>query len=228
LIKINLLPIESFKQATSGKLSVSIFVVVVVAVGIGLYFFDLLIMDSTLAKLNTSKTTQTAKLNEMKTQATLALKQTTSFVKEMVQVTAVSELEERRRDQTRLFMAIAGQMINQASWLTDVTHENGTLTIKGRATDHEVVAAFLDRLEQLSLLTNVALQRAARDQVLNNVRLVSFEIKATTVFPEPTLMSGGLPEVNLPPSKAISDLVSIAAPDLVAKLQRNKELAKML
>jgi Tfp pilus assembly protein PilN len=228
LIKINLLPIESFKQATSGKLSASIFFVAIVAIGIGLYFFDLLFMETTLDKLTTQKTTQTAKLNEMKSQAALALKQTTNFVKEMVQVNAVSELEERRRDQTRLFLALTSQMINQASWLTDIIHEKGTLTIKGRATDHEVVAAYLSRLEQLPLLRDVALQRAARDTQINNLRLVTFEIKASTTFPEPSLMSGGLPEVDLPPAKAINDLVALAAPSLVEKLQRNRELAKML
>jgi Tfp pilus assembly protein PilN len=193
-----------------------------------LYFANMLIMSPTLEILEAEKAKQTQEFTRLSASAKKALQQTTSFVKEMVQVSAISELEERRRDQARLFMALAGQLNNQTSWLLSCNHDKGLLTIKGMATDHESVAAFLSRLEQLPLLKKVELVRAAGDTTINNVKLVTFDIKANTVFPDPILLQQGLPDVKLPDGETIKKLVSAASPELAQALERNAENAKLL
>ena len=222
MIKINLLPLESFRRAASGQLSVTIFAVVMIQAGFMLYMLNTMILNPIANALETAKQTKQAESAKMKTQAAEALKQTTAFVKELVQVSAISELEERRRDQARLMMSLAAQVNNQTSWLVSCNHAAGAVNIKGMATDHDTVAALLDRLEQLPLLTGVELVQAADDQVINGVKLVTFDIRANTVFPSSTLMETGLPDVNLPSHDTIRGLVAAAAPSLAEALDRTR------
>jgi Tfp pilus assembly protein PilN len=228
VIKINLLPLESFRQTASGQLSVTIFCVVMVMAGFLLYLFNTMVMVPAVTILESAKTAQEAKLKSMKAEAANALKQTTGFVEQLIQVSAISELEERRRDQARLFMALAAQVNNQTSWLLSCSHSNGVALIRGMATDHETVANLLSRLEQMPLLTNVALQRAVGDQVINTIRLVTFEVKAGTVFPSSTLLDSGLPEVNFPDLDTVKKIVTAAAPNLAPALDRNRQVAKAI
>lgn len=228
MIKINLLPLESFKQTASGQLSVTIFMVALVLAALVFYLVNKMVMAPVLADLQAAKSGAQTRLTQMKAQSTEALKQTKGFVEELIQVSAISQLEERRRDQARLFMALAAQVNNQTSWLTSCVHKDGVLNIKGLATDHETVASLLSRLEQLQLLSNVELLRAAGDRVINTVKLVSFEIRANTVFPDSSLLDAGLPDVNLPDLETIRKLVQVAAPDLAKGLDRNRQVARML
>jgi Tfp pilus assembly protein PilN len=222
VIKINLLPLESFRRAASGQLSVTIFMAVMMAACFGLYMLYNIIMSPVANHLQAQKDQMAAESAKMKTQSANALKQTTAFVKELVQVSAISELEERRRDQSRLLMTLAAQVNNQTSWLLSCTHANGVVNIKGMATDHETVAALLDRLEQVPLLNTVELQQAAGDQVINGIKLVTFDIRAKTVFPSATLLDKGLPDVNLPDHDSIRKLVAAAAPGLAESLDRTR------
>ncbi|MDR1295880.1 MAG: PilN domain-containing protein [Deltaproteobacteria bacterium] len=228
MIRINLLPLDSFRQTASGKMSLTIFAVCMLALGGLLYVYNMMFMAPRLVSLDTQKTQQTSRLNQIKSQANQALKQTTSFVDQMVQVSTISVLEERRRDQARLFMALAGQINNQASWLQTVSHRDTNLIIRGMATDNETVGMLLSRLEQLPLLRNVKLGQAAGGQIINNVRLVTFDINAETVFPAPSLIENGLPDIKLPDNAQIKDIVAAINPDLAKALERNQELARML
>jgi Tfp pilus assembly protein PilN len=228
VIKINLLPLESFKQTASGQLSVTIFMVAMILGALVLYLANKMVMAPVITRLEASRSDQQTRLSQMKIQSSEALKQTKGFVAELIQVSAISELEERRRDQARLFMALAAQINNQTSWMTSCVHKDGVVTIKGLATDHETVASLLSRLEQVPLLSSVELQRAAGDQIINTVKLVSFDIKANTVFPASSLLENGLPDVNLPDIETVRKLVQVAAPDLAESLDRNRQVARAL
>ncbi|MDR1165791.1 MAG: PilN domain-containing protein [Deltaproteobacteria bacterium] len=218
MIKINLLPLESFKQSASGQLSVTIFAFVIVALGILLYFFKGMVMDPAVAALEKEKTDQTAKLQQLKAEGAQALQRTNGLVTQLIQISAIAELEERRRDQTRLFSSLAEQVFNQTSWLTAVNHSaRSVLTLRGLATDQEVVAAFLNNLEHNPLLSNVVLNRMARDVAINNIFLFSFDIQAETRFAPPSLMASGIPGVEVAPEE-FTRLITIAAPTLASQL----------
>ncbi|MDR2459816.1 MAG: PilN domain-containing protein [Deltaproteobacteria bacterium] len=219
MIKINLLPIESFRQTASGQLSVTIFAFVIVGFCVALYLFKGMVLDTKIESLEKTRNEASSKLADLQATSQDALKQTTEFVNQLVQVSAISELEERRRDQTRLLHAIAGQVLTANSWLTSVSHNKGAIILKGMATDFEVVAEFQHNLEQNIYLTKVELIRATRDTTINNVRLVTFEIHANTVFPGALLLEEGLPDSNLPPRELMAQMVTAASPDLGKILQ---------
>ncbi|MDR0355254.1 MAG: PilN domain-containing protein [Deltaproteobacteria bacterium] len=228
MIKINLLPLESFRQTASGQLSVTIFAVCMLMLVGGLYMFNLMFMAPAKETLTATKTSQTQKLSQMKNSAAAAMVQTRDFVTQMVQVSTIANLEERRRDQARLFMALAGQINNQTSWLQSVSHNGRTLLIRGMAIDNETVGMLLDRLQQMPLLQNVVLGQAAGGTVINNVRLVNFDIKADTVFPDPSLMDQGLSDIKLPDTTTIKGLIQAIDPELSKALDRNAEVARLL
>jgi Tfp pilus assembly protein PilN len=221
MIKINLLPIESFRQTQSGQLSVTIFAFVIVALLIALYFFKGLIMDAKEEAMTTNRTQLTAKLDDLKKASAEALRQTTEFTDQLVQVTAISELEERRRDQTRLLTTMANLVNSQASWLDSIKHENGLLNIKGLATDMQVVAELQTALQNCPLLSNVILIKTSQDNKYPGVRLFAFELRSDTVFPQATLMQTGLPDVNLPPRELMVKVVQAAAPTLAENLLKS-------
>jgi Tfp pilus assembly protein PilN len=218
MIKINLLPLESFRQTATGQLSVTIFSFVVLALGVVLYLFKAFVMDAEIHRMEAEKTQLTQQLSQLKTSGALALKQTTEFVTQFKQVAVISELEERRRDQTRLFNSIAGEMINQASWLTSMNHNNKVLTLRGMAIDLQVVADFHLRLEQNPYLSNVKLVRSEETSI-NNVPLFTFDFIAETHFGASTLLKDGLEPINLPPQDKLVQLVTVAAPNLAKTLE---------
>jgi Tfp pilus assembly protein PilN len=226
MIKINLLPLESFRQTQTGQLSVTIFVFVILALGIGLYLFKSFVMDAEISKLETQKNTLNQQLTQLKTTSALALKQTTEFVTQFRQVSVISELEERRRDQTRLFNSLASEVINQASWLTSIVHQNKMLTLRGMAIDLQVVADFHLRLEQNPYLSNVKLVRSEETSI-NNIPLFTFDFIAETHFEAPTLLKDGLESIDLPPQVDLLKLVNNAAPDLAKTLQTNDSKATL-
>ncbi|MDR1546919.1 MAG: PilN domain-containing protein [Deltaproteobacteria bacterium] len=228
MIRINLLPLESFRQTASGQLSVTIFAVCLLGSGLLLYLINMSVLTPALEALQAVKTEQSNKLAGLKKDSRVARQQTSDFVNDLVQLASIAEIEERRRDQSRLFMNLAGLMNSQTSWLLSCSHNSGALVVKGLATDPESVASFLSRLEKSHLLRNVFLQRAAGDTTINNIRLVTFEIKADTVFPQPTLMSMGLPNVKFPSQEDVRKVVSEAAPELIEVLDRDKNVAKAL
>ncbi|MDR3203765.1 MAG: PilN domain-containing protein [Deltaproteobacteria bacterium] len=220
MIKINLLPLESFEQNASGKLAVIVFVVVMAAACFALFMAHTVIMGPAEELLVKNKEDTNKKLIQLKSASAKATVQTKNFVNDYLQVGAISELEERRRDQARLFMSLAGQINNQTSWILSFVHDKNTVNIKGLATDNETVAELLDRMEKLEFLKRVELQRAARDSTINGLRLVTFTIKADTVFPLPSLISEGIEEVKLPKLDKVIELVKVAAPDLVPDIEK--------
>jgi Tfp pilus assembly protein PilN len=227
MIQINLLPLESFRQTYSGRLVAAIFGFAMVALATLLYLYYGMFMVPKMESAEKAQAAANAALTQAKVRAAEALKQTTSLVDDLVKVTVISELEERRRDQARLFMAIANQVFNEASWLISCSHDNGVVKIRGMASDHEVVAKFLDRLQEQPVLQNVDLVRTAEDAVINGVKLVTFDISASTTFQAPSLLTNGLPSEALPPQAALLKMVTAAAPNLAEAL-KPKDLKKRL
>ena len=193
----------------------------VVAVLIALYFFKGLVIDSKEEALTASRTQLSGRLDELKKASEEALKQTTEFTSQLVQVSAISELEERRRDQTRLLTTMAGLVNSQASWLVSIKHENSLLNLKGMATDMQVVAELQTALQNCPLLANVILIKTSQDSTYPGVRLLGFELRSDTIFPQATLMQTGLPDVNLPPRELMVQVVSAAAPTLAQNLLKS-------
>lgn len=208
-------------------MSVSIFAVCVLLVAGALYAYNFLYMAPKRDSLRSTKNTITERVAAVQAQSAKAMAQTTSFIEEMVQVGAILYLEERRRDQARLFMALANEINNQTSWLVNLAHSKNVLTIKGMAIDNPTVSVLFSRLLGQPLLENVKLQQIIGANV-NGLPLVSFDFTADTVFQPITLLNQGLPEVQLPDAEQVKKVISAISPDLATALDRQEQQAKPL
>lgn len=218
---------ESFKQTASGQMAVSIFTVCVLLVAGGLYAFNLLYMSPKKEALVSQKNQINQKVTEVKTQSAEALKQTTTFVDQVIQVSTILYLEERRRDQARLFMALANEINHQTSWLVNLVHSKNSLVMKGMAIDNPTVSLLLSRLDSQPLLENVKLQQIIGTNV-NGLPLVSFDFTANSVFPPVSVIDQGLPEIKLPDAAQIKKVVTSISPDLAAALEKQEQTVKAL
>ncbi|MDR2302572.1 MAG: PilN domain-containing protein [Deltaproteobacteria bacterium] len=228
MIKINLLPLESFKQTATGQMAVGIFAVCVIMLAGALYAFNFMYMSPKKNNLVSQKNTITDKVNVVKAQSTKAMAQTETFVDQLIQIGVILTLEERRRDQTRLFMAMANEVNNQTSWLVNMVHSKNTLTVKGMAIDNPTVSVLLSRLHDQPLLGNVKLQQIVGTNNANGLPLVAFDLTAETTFPPLTVIEQGLPEVELPDAMQLQKLVNAISPDLAKKLEQQQPDAKAL
>jgi Tfp pilus assembly protein PilN len=184
-------------------------------------------MSPKISALESSKKEMTKRLDGVKASSSKALKQTTDFVDQMVQVGVIMYLEERRRDQARLFMTLSQEVNSQTSWLVNMSHTNNVLAFKGMAIDNPTVSALLSRMQSHEYFRNVELQQVVGANV-NGLPLVTFDIKAETVFPGSSLAEKGLPEIRLPDTEQVKKLVSNISPDLVQPLENNEKQRKTL
>jgi Tfp pilus assembly protein PilN len=228
MIKINLLPLESFKQTATGQMAVGIFVACLVLLAGALYAFNMMYMAPKKANLISQKNSINDRVNAVKAQTTKAMARTENFVEQLIQIGVILTLEERRRDQARLFMALANEVNNQTSWLVNMAHQKNTLTIKGMAIDNPTVSVLLSRLDNQALTTNVKLQQVVGTNNANGLPLVAFDLTADTDFPPLTVVEKGLPEVELPQAAELQKLISAISPDLAKKLEQQPSGTKTL
>jgi Tfp pilus assembly protein PilN len=227
MIKINLLPLESFRQTASGQMAVSIFVVCMLLLVGSLYAFNIMYMSPKKDSLVKSKNDITAKVEAVKAASTKAMEQTTEFVDKVIKVSTILYLEERRRDQPKLFMNLTNEINNQTSWLVSMNHAKNVLTLKGMAIDNPTVSTLLSRLQSSPFMKNVELLQVVGANS-NGMPLVSFDIKAETVFEDSTLVKQGLAEVQLPDADQLRATVSNISPDLAKSLEREEQTAKAI
>jgi Tfp pilus assembly protein PilN len=192
----------------------------------GLFAFNTLIMTPKKNTLINSKNTVTQRLDAAKAATAKAMTNTTNFVEQTVKVMTILYLEERRRDQAKLFMALANQMDNQ-SWLVSLVHANNSLNLKGIAINPESASALYTRLINQPLLENVNLENLNGVPV-NGRNFFSFDFKANTVFSEPQVTTEGLPSIELPTTDQIKTALNAISADLAKSLDNDKVRPKAL
>lgn len=216
MISINLLPISDFRLRRRGQ-------VFLVALGLGLlvflaalYSFKMNVMDANLERLETEASQQQRTLTALRGQVGSAGRVTASTVKKWRQLEAIIQLEERRRDLTRILVELDKLLPQDNAWLLSLTHKAGALTIEGISKDKEIISQFLSRLENADYIepSSVNLLEIAQNMVINQVSLTRFKISAQTVFPQPAVLDGGLPELGLPSRAEMLKAVKAAAPNL--------------
>ena len=223
MITINLLPISAFREQFRGKIflaSLGLFLLIAI---VALFSIKTNIMDDNIATLTSQRQSQQSRLDALKRQVTEADKVTADTVKHWQQLMAVIDLEERRRDQTRLLVEMDKLLPKENAWLLSLNHDAGVLSIEGISTDKETVSQFLTRLENAAYIDrqSVNLVDIAQNMVINNIKLTKFRIKANTVFPQPAIIKEGLPEYGLPTREQFLKVVEAAAPTLVKNIKES-------
>lgn len=220
MINVNLLPISAFKQKLKGRIFLTALFLLLVMGCAGIFSVKTFILDYNAARLKAQASQLQAELQSFTNQVTAAQKQTEATVRYWKQLTALMDLEERRRDQTRLLAEVEYLVPKDNAWLTAMDHKSGVLTVKGISKDKDTISQFLNQLQNASYLerSSVFLGEISQNMRINNILLTSFTITAHTKFPRPTIMDEGMPDYNLPSSAQFVDLVKNADQNLAAGL----------
>jgi len=223
MITINLLPIGEFRDQLNGKIYLAAVGLYVLVLACGLFSFKTFVMDGALQSLQEESQNLQNTLNGLKKQVATATDITTDTFRQWKQLAAIVNLEERRRDQTRLLVEIDKLVPKTNAWLLSLKHEKGAVVLEGISTDKDTVSEFHTRLENAEyiLRQSVNLLEITQNTVINGVKLTKFKITANTVFPEPTVMEDGLAEFGLPSQETFIKVVGNAAPDLVKNITTN-------
>ena len=216
MISINLLPISDFRLRRRGQVFLAALGLGLLVFLAGLYSFKVNVMDDHLEHLETEASQQQSALANLRRQVNEAGLITASTVKKWRQLEAIIQLEERRRDLTRILVELDALLPQDNAWLLSLNHNEGSLTIEGISKDKEIISQFLARLESARYIepSSVNLLEIAQNMVINKVSLTRFKISAQTVFPQPTVLDGGLPGLGLPSRTEMLEAVKAAAPNL--------------
>ncbi|MDR1045927.1 MAG: PilN domain-containing protein [Candidatus Adiutrix sp.] len=223
MITVNLLPIGAFKEKYKGRLFVVAYGLFMLMAAAGLFSYKTFMLDNHLFNLRNEQQSQENSLNALKRQVAEAGGLTNETFRKWRQLSVIVELEERRRDQTRLLVEIDQLLPNTNAWLLSLKHNQGDLTLEGLSTDKDTVSTFHTRLENAAYIDreSVALIEITQDMAIRNYKLTKFLIRAKTSFPQPTIIEEGLPAAGLPSRGDFFKAVEAAAPDLVRNIQSN-------
>ncbi len=189
--------------------------------------FKTFVMDSNLKSLSQASAQAQNRLARLRAERDEAGLRTAVAVRKWRQLESIMELEERRRDQTRILVELDSLLPRDNAWLLSLAHNRNGLTIEGISKDKEVVSQFLSRLEGAEYIerNSVNLVEIAQNMVINGVSLTRFKINARTIFPRPLVLDAGMPELGLPSREEMREKVKLAAPELAAALE-NAEVLK--
>lgn len=217
MITINLLPIGTFREKYKGRVFLAAYGICLAIALIGLISVKVNVLDEKLETLTIEQKWLQDRFNTLKRQVEAADKKTKQTYRQWQQLVAIVELEERRRDQTRLLVEVEKMVPTDSSWLLSLEHKNGVMLLEGLSKDKEVVSQLLTRLEGATYIDrpSVTLMEIAQNVVINNIKLTKFKIRAGTKFPQPDVVTKGLPDFGLPPQDDFKKIISEAAPDLI-------------
>jgi len=220
MITINLLPVASIQQQFKGRAFLAGYGIFLALAAAAIFVVKTGILDLTIESLTSEKTQVTNSMNDAKKKVGEATAVTTSTVSRWKQLAAIMELEERRRDQTRLLVEVEDLLPKTNAWLVGLTHVGGVLSLEGISTDKETVSQFLSKLEDATYIdrASVTLVQISQNLVINGVKLTKFSVNARTAFPQPTILDNGLPEFGLPSRDDFVKAVKAVDEKLVADI----------
>lgn len=221
MITINLLPIGAFKEKFKGRVFLAAYAIAMLIAVAALFSIKTNVMDGNLEALRANQASQQSRLGELQKQVTEATAATARTVQQWQQLTAIMELEERRRDQTRLLVQLEQLLPKSDAWFLSLSHDKGVLTLEAISRDKETVSQFLKRLEDASYIDkqSVNLLEITQNMVINGIKLTKFKVSAKTVFPFPEVIEDGLPDYGLPGKDEFIKAVEAAAPALADKIK---------
>ncbi|MDR2935086.1 MAG: PilN domain-containing protein [Candidatus Adiutrix sp.] len=219
MITINFLPVDDLKRRLKGRALLIGYGLALVLAAAAMLALKAVFLEPALAELKKEADQTLASLNDVSDEVARASAVTGSAIAKWKRLAAVMELEERRRDQTRLLTEVE-ELLPANAWLVGLSHGGGLMGLEGIAADKETVSQFLALLEKAAYIdrASITLERMSQDLTINGVRLTKFSIKARTVFPKPAILETGLPEFGLPSREDFARAVRDADDNLAAGL----------
>jgi len=218
MITINLLPVAALRRQLRGRAILFGYGLALLLAAAAMLVVKLGVLDPNLVRLAGEKERALTSLTEVSRQVTQS-SDVTAAVASWKQLAAIMELEERRRDQTRLLVEVEELLPQAKAWLVGLSHGGGLLSLEGISTDKETVSHFLTRLENAAYIdrASVTLVRISQDLIINGVKLTKFSINARTRFPRPAILDRGLPDFGLPSREDLVKAVLAVDENLAAE-----------
>lgn len=190
MIRINLLPVRAAKKKESVRFQLTVAGLVtflVFAGSVGVYLTVRSQANSVAAEIengNRELAGLQKKIGELS-----KIKEQKRIVEEKLNI--IKTLEAARTGPTKLFKAI-GDSIPERAWLASVKDAGGVTTLKGYASDDEVVADFMRRLQRYRELGSVELDVAQRTiEKETDADVVGFTIRLEKAVEKPAEKAKG-------------------------------------
>lgn len=182
MIRINLLPVRTFKRKENVRRQVSIFLLTVLFL-IGVMGF---VYANTLGNF-TEFDTEKKELAEQEKELQKKVKEVKQLQKEEEELQdklrIIANLEKRRRGPVRVLDELSNRIPPQKAWLINIEQNEKRLTLKGVAMDLDTVALFMSNLEESEFFRNVELDRTSQE-IKNELRLKNFIVKCEIFLKE--------------------------------------------
>jgi len=186
MIRINLLPFRAARKKENVRRQVSVFLLSFALIIVAVVYYNIW-LGNKIAKMkarNQDTVTQIAKYEEINKEIA-KIKKTLSNLEQKIKV--IETLEGGRKDAVKLMEAMTDMIVKERMWFTNLSAQEGNITIRGIALDERTIADFMTNLEGTGtgLFTNVTLKSLQRQQIKGkSLNLKSFNITMTQAAPK--------------------------------------------
>lgn len=183
MIRINLLPFRLARKKENIRRQVSVFFLSLICIILALGWV-LFALDSKLSRTQNEVTQVRAESLKYKKKADKVsrIKKNLAILESKLAI--VETLKKRKNEQQILLEQLAQRLVKTKMWLSSVTADAQTVSLKGVAFDNPTIAAFMRHLENSSMFGAVDLKLSKAKVFHDNLRLKEFEISCIKIVPE--------------------------------------------
>jgi type IV pilus assembly protein PilN len=184
MIRINLLPFRLARKKENIRRQVSVFFLSLVLIILALGWVSFMLNDeinrtqSEVAQVKTESLQYKKKANKVS-----RIKKNLATLEDKLAI--VEALKKRKNEQQILLEQLADRLVKTKMWLSSVSADDKTVSLKGIAYDNPTIAAFMRNLENSPVFGAVDLKLSKAKVFQDNIRLKEFAISCTKRVPEP-------------------------------------------
>lgn len=184
MIRINLLPFRLARKKENIRRQVSVFFLSLVLIILALGWVSFMLNDeinrtqSEVAQVRTESLQYKKKANKVS-----RIKKNLAILEDKLAI--VEALKKRKNEQQILLEQLADRLVKTKMWLSSVSADDKTVSLKGIAYDNPTIAAFMRNLENSPVFGAVDLKLSKAKVFQDNIRLKEFAISCTKIVPEP-------------------------------------------
>ena len=184
MIRINLLPFRLARKKENIRRQVSVFFLSLIFVILALVW-GLFILDHELVQVQNEVAQVKAESRKYKKKAdkVARIKKNLEILKDKLAI--VENLKKRKNEQQILLEQLAQRVVKTKMWLSSVSADSKTVTLKGVAFDNPTIAEFMRNLESFQRFGAVDLKVSKIKVFDGDIRLKEFEISCKKKVPKP-------------------------------------------
>ncbi len=184
MIRINLLPFRLARKKENIRRQVSVFFLSLICIILALGWV-LFTLDNKLSRTQNEVAQVRAESLKYKKKAdeVSRIKKNLAILEDKLAI--VETLKKRKNEQQILLEQLADRLVKTKMWLSSVTADAQTVSLKGIAFDNPTIAAFMRNLESSQMFGAVDLKLSKTKAFDDNIRLKEFAISCTKIVSEP-------------------------------------------